>query len=103
MLHLSIQRLSDALGFTYSLRAPPESTTTTETVEMVRNGSADMTGSYITITAERSEYVSFTYPYFDLGIVFVYKPGFEEEVRKGGQKGRADGGAGGRTVNIRRE
>lgn len=39
-----------------------------------------MTGSWITITAERSEYVSFTYPYYDLGIAFVYKPTIEEQV-----------------------
>ncbi|CAN0439485.1 unnamed protein product, partial [Hapterophycus canaliculatus] len=68
------KKLSEILGFTYSLRAPPTGSPTPATIEMVRNGSADMTGSWITITAERSEYVSFTYPYYDLGIAFVYKP-----------------------------
>ncbi|CAN0383864.1 unnamed protein product, partial [Ectocarpus sp. 13 AM-2016] len=67
-----LKQLADVVGFTYSLSAPPQGTTTPETIEMVRNGSADMTGSWITITSERAEYVSFTYPYFDLGIAFVY-------------------------------
>eukprot|EP00752_Nemacystus_decipiens_P006992 g6271.t1 len=69
-----LKKLSEVVGFTYSLSAAPAGTTTPETIELVRNGSADMTGSWITITSERSEYVSFTYPYFDLGISFVYKP-----------------------------
>ncbi|CAM9783735.1 unnamed protein product, partial [Ectocarpus sp. 8 AP-2014] len=75
-----LKQLADVVGFTYSLRAPPEGTATPETIEMVRNGSADMTGSWITITSERAEYVSFTYPYFDLGIAFVYLPTIDEGV-----------------------
>ena len=75
------------LGFTYSLRAPPEGTATSETVTMVRNGSADMAAGWITITADRSEYVSFTYPYYDLYISFVYKPEASDSVRAGGRKG----------------
>ncbi|CAB1097281.1 unnamed protein product [Ectocarpus sp. CCAP 1310/34] len=75
-----LEKLADVVGFTYSLRAPPEGTTTPDTIEMVRNGSADMTGSWITITSERAEYVSFTYPYFDLGIAFVYLPTIDEGV-----------------------
>lgn len=70
-------------------------TATPDTIEMVRNGSADMTGSWITITSERSEYVSFTYPYFDLGLAFVYKPesdGGVREVEMGG--GGEEGGNG---------
>lgn len=83
----TLQKLSEVAGFTYSLRAPPSGTATTDTIEMVRNGSADMTGSWLTITAERSEYVSFTYPYHDLGIAFVYKPESDEGVRKGKREG----------------
>ena len=75
------------LGFTYSLRAPPEDTATSETITMVRNGSADMAASWITITADRSEYVSFTYPYYDLYISFVYKPTVSDSVREGGKAG----------------
>lgn len=76
-------------GFTYSLSATPAGTATPDTIEMVRNGTADMTGSWITITAERSEFVAFTYPYFDLGIAFVYKPESAEGVR---ERGRGEGG-----------
>eukprot|EP00903_Cladosiphon_okamuranus_P006970 g6784.t1 len=75
-----LKKLSEVVGFTYTLSATPAGTTTPETIEMVRNGSADMTGSWITITSDRSEYVSFTYPYFDLGIAFVYKPDSDEGV-----------------------
>ena len=75
------QSLSEVLEFTYSLRATPAGTVTPDTIEMVRNGSADMTGSWITITSERSEYVAFTYPYYDLSIAFVYKPTLDEDVR----------------------
>ncbi|CAM9847215.1 unnamed protein product [Pylaiella littoralis] len=73
-----LQKLAEVVGFTYSLRAPPSGTSTPTTIEMVRNGSADMSGSWITITAERSEYVAFTYPYYDLGLAFVYKPVVDE-------------------------
>ncbi|CAN0304266.1 unnamed protein product, partial [Laminaria digitata] len=76
-----LRSLSEVLGFTYSLRAPPEGTATPDTIEMVRNGSADMTGSWITITAERAEFVAFTYPYFDLSLSFVYRPTVDEDVR----------------------
>lgn len=41
---------------------------------MVLNGSADMAASWITINEERSKNVSFTFPYYDLGIIMVYKP-----------------------------
>ena len=75
------------LGFTYSLRAPPEDTTTSETITMVRNGSADMAASWITITADRSENVSFTYPYYDLHISFVYKPRASDPVKESGREG----------------
>ena len=76
-----MQSLSEILGFTYSLSAMPVGTVTPETIEMVRNGSVDMTGSWITITSERAEFVGFTYPYFDLSISFVYKPTLDEDVR----------------------
>lgn len=41
---------------------------------MVLNGSADMAASWITISKERSKNVSFTFPYYDLAIIMVYKP-----------------------------
>lgn len=91
----SLQKLSEVLGFTYSLRATPAGTATPDTITMVRNGSADMTGSWITITSERSEYVAFTYPYFDLGIAFVYKPDSNKGVRKRARGCGEVGGGGG--------
>lgn len=72
--HTLSQILSERVGFTYSLRAPPEGTSTNETIEMVVNGSADMAASWITITSKRLEYVSFTYPYYDIHNSFIYKP-----------------------------
>ncbi|CAM9847074.1 unnamed protein product, partial [Pylaiella littoralis] len=73
-----LKKLAEVVGFTYSLIAPPSGTPTPTTIDMVRNGLADMTGSWITITAERSEIVAFTYPYYDLGLAFVYKPVVDE-------------------------
>lgn len=52
--------------------------TTSEQIEMVMNGSADMAASWITINKERSTNVSFTFPYYDLWVAFVYKPEAEQ-------------------------
>lgn len=64
------------------MSAPAEGVGTSDTIEMVRNGTKDMAASWITITEERSGYVSFTYPYHDLGIAFVYKIEPVQAVRK---------------------
>lgn len=76
------QSLSELLGFTYTLSAPSEDVEINETLDMVRNGSYDMAAGWITITEERAESVAFTYPYYDLGIVFVYRADLAEQVRR---------------------
>lgn len=62
--------------------APPAVVGTAETVTMVANGTFDMAASWITINEERSEFVSFTYPYYDLGVAFVYRTTGAVEVRR---------------------
>lgn len=53
---------------------------------MVRNGTKDLAGSWITITEERCNYVSFTYPYYDVGIALVYKTVNDNGVRQTGRQ-----------------
>lgn len=45
-----------------------EVTTVTEQLESVQNGDADAAVSGISITAEREDYVDFSFPYFDAGL-----------------------------------
>lgn len=71
---LFLQALSLRLGFTYTLTVRNDMTKTNDVVESVADGTFDVSASWTTITAERSEYVSFSYPYFDVGIAFIYKP-----------------------------
>ncbi|CAN0343626.1 unnamed protein product, partial [Discosporangium mesarthrocarpum] len=72
--------LSEMLGFTYSVSVLPDDVPTTTGVELVGNGTYDMAASWITINEERSEFASFTYPYFDVGVRFVYRKALDPRV-----------------------
>ncbi|CAM9111763.1 unnamed protein product [Choristocarpus tenellus] len=67
-----IETLSEMLDFTYTIHPLGADIPTNDGIGMVANGSFDMLASWITITEERSSYVSFTYPFFDVGVRFVY-------------------------------
>ncbi|CAN0062906.1 unnamed protein product, partial [Choristocarpus tenellus] len=60
------------LDFTYTIHPLGADIPTNDGIDMVANGSFDMLASWITITEERSSYVSFTYPFYDVGVRFVY-------------------------------
>lgn len=51
-----------------------DTTPTSDIVASVADGSFDMSASWISVTAERTDIVSYSYPYFDVGVAFVHKP-----------------------------
>lgn len=79
---INLQSLSEVLGFTYNVTVANSSVSTEEVVGYVANGEFDVAASGTTINAEQMETVSFSYPYYETGLSFVYRPGVATEVRE---------------------
>ncbi|CAN0134873.1 unnamed protein product, partial [Laminaria digitata] len=67
------QALSRRLGFTYNISVANSSVSPDEVIASVADGTFDIAASWITINAARMEYVSFSYPFYDSGLNFVYR------------------------------
>eukprot|EP00752_Nemacystus_decipiens_P004321 g3946.t1 len=75
-----LEVLSERLGFTYNISVANSSVQTDEVVGYVANGTYDMVASWVTINERRLETVSFSYPYIQTGLSFVYRPEPQDEV-----------------------
>ncbi|CAM9260924.1 unnamed protein product [Chrysoparadoxa australica] len=67
-----MEQLGENLNFTYQLSHLDDDTPTNTVIDMMEVGTFDMAISWITINSPRWQKVSFSYPYYDLGLAFVY-------------------------------
>lgn len=74
------QILSGRLGFTYNITVVNSSVSPDRVIASVADGTFDMVASWITINSIRMDSVSFSYPYFDNDISFVYRVDVVNEV-----------------------
>eukprot|EP00904_Undaria_pinnatifida_P014240 jgi/Undpi1/9947/HiC_scaffold_28.g12401.m1 len=69
-----MKALSNRLGFTYNVSVANSTMSPDEVLASVADGTYDIVASWITINAARMEFVSFSYPFYDTGLSFVYRP-----------------------------
>ncbi|CAM9170637.1 unnamed protein product [Phaeothamnion confervicola] len=74
-----MEELAAALNFTFEFFTAPNITAST-IVATVAAGDYDIGISAITVTGDRWKIVGFSYPYYDLGLAFVYKQPAEAPV-----------------------
>lgn len=55
-----------------------------EVIAHVADGTFDIAASWTVISARRMEYVSFSYPFYDSGLSFVYRVDVADTVRRFG-------------------
>ena len=80
---ITVQALSNRLGFTYNVSVANSTMSPDEVLASVADGTYDIVASWITINAARMEFVSFSYPFYDTGLSFVYRPEIVDTVRFG--------------------
>lgn len=76
-----VQALSSRLGFTYNMSVANSSVSPDEVIASVADGTYDIVASWITINADRMDFVSFSYPFYDTGLSFAYRVEVVDTVR----------------------
>ncbi|CAM9520701.1 unnamed protein product [Ascophyllum nodosum] len=75
-----VKSLSESLGFTYNVTVANSSVTSDEVLDWVAEGMYDVAASWTTITADRTDRVSFSFPFYFTGMAFVYRHDSFDEV-----------------------